>query len=125
MHEQEFILPFPPSVNEHLASFVFRNKKGRYQARQIATKKWRDYLQTAAWELIKQNRNNFKGEVSVEIQVYPPDKRRRDLDNIVKAVFDSLTQSGTVEDDFYINKHSVERKKELLNQVKIKVIKED
>ena len=37
--------------------------------------------------------------VMVEIEAYMPDKRRRDLDNVLKALLDSLTHGGLWGDD--------------------------
>lgn len=42
------------------------------------------------------------GEVSVEIDLYPPDRRRRDIDNPLKCLLDSMTHAGVYEDDSQI-----------------------
>lgn len=118
--EQAFTLPYPPSVNSHMASIPYYDKaKKKLRVRQISTAKWRNYLLLASKEIVLQKRIRIDGDVMVSIDIYPPDRRRRDSDNIVKAVFDSLTKSGIIEDDWQIVKHSVERKKENLNCVKI------
>jgi len=40
------------------------------------------------------------GEVSIKAEFYPPDRRRRDLDNVGgKALLDSLVYAGIMEDD--------------------------
>ncbi len=38
----------------------------------------------------------------------PPDNRSRDLDNYLKAIFDSLTHAGVWEDDSQVKKMAVE-----------------
>lgn len=43
------------------------------------------------------------GPVSVVIEAFPPDKRRRDLDNLLKGLFDSLTHAGVWLDDYQVN----------------------
>lgn len=123
--EQEFTLPYPPSVNDHLASVAYRDKKsGKMRARQISTKVWRAYLKNAAKEIWAQRKQQiYGGMVEVNIAIYPPDRRHRDTDNVLKAVFDSLTKGGVIRDDYYIQKHRVERHDDqLLNYIKITVL---
>lgn len=45
---------------------------------------------------------------SVEIVLYPPDERRRDIDNYNKALFDALTHAGIREDDSQVRRMLVE-----------------
>lgn len=44
----------------------------------------------------------MEGDLQVWLEAYPPDKRRRDIDNLLKAVFDSLQKSGIILDDSQI-----------------------
>ncbi|WP_407065701.1 RusA family crossover junction endodeoxyribonuclease [Enterobacter kobei] len=44
----------------------------------------------------------------VEIILYPPDARRRDIDNYNKALFDALTHAGIWEDDSQVKRMLVE-----------------
>ncbi len=44
----------------------------------------------------------------VRIVLYPPDQRRRDIDNYNKALFDALTQTGVWEDDSQVKRMLVE-----------------
>jgi crossover junction endodeoxyribonuclease RusA len=37
--------------------------------------------------------------VAVALHLYPPDYRRRDLDNVIKAVLDALVLGGLLKDD--------------------------
>lgn len=41
-------------------------------------------------------------QLKVTITAYRPDNRRRDLDNLLKAVLDALTHAGVYEDDHLI-----------------------
>ena len=42
---------------------------------------------------------SLTGRLAIEIQAFPPDNRRRDLDNILKALLDSITHARVIEDD--------------------------
>lgn len=48
--------------------------------------------------------------LALYVEAYPPDKRRRDLDNIFKSLLDSLQYSGVYVDDSQINEIYVVRK---------------
>lgn len=41
----------------------------------------------------------FTVPVSLEADFYPPDNRRRDLDNLLKCLLDSMTAAGVYADD--------------------------
>ena len=44
----------------------------------------------------------LKGDLRFEVECYPPDRRRRDLDNLLKCLQDSLVHAGAMEDDSQI-----------------------
>lgn len=92
-------LPYPPSVNTY-----WRNlPTGRtvLSARARAYRKIVMALVGARSPLLKR--------LSVVIELYPPDKRRRDIDNPIKAVFDSLQHAGVYRDDEQIDELLVKR----------------
>lgn len=49
------------------------------------------------------------GRLRVRIKVCPPDRRRRDLDNVQKALLDALEHGGVYADDGQIDRIEVER----------------
>jgi crossover junction endodeoxyribonuclease RusA len=68
------------------------------------------YIQSVqAAVLISGCRRNLLGELQVSILAFPPDLRRRDLDNTLKATLDSLQKCGVYEDDFQIARLTIER----------------
>lgn len=44
----------------------------------------------------------FEGPLEVTVLLYPPDKRRRDIDNVLKALQDALQNAGVYVDDCQI-----------------------
>ena len=47
--------------------------------------------------------------ICVRIVAHPPDRRRRDLDNMLKALLDSLTHAKIWEDDYCIDALEIRR----------------
>lgn len=81
-------LPYPPSVNTY-----WRHARGRH----YISKKGKHY-QSAVF-LACMGYLPFKKPVSIEVQVWLPDNRTRDLDNLWKVLLDSLVNAKIVEDD--------------------------
>jgi crossover junction endodeoxyribonuclease RusA len=52
------------------------------------------------------------GRLSIHIQAFPPDKRARDLDNLIKITCDALQDAGLFENDSQIDKIFIERKEQ-------------
>lgn len=50
------------------------------------------------------------GRVALSMDAFPPDRRRRDLDNLLKSTCDSLTYAGVYLDDFQIDLLFVRRR---------------
>ena len=90
-----------PTVNEFMA--VFRGRR-------IKTKVCREF-KTYAQDKLKEQ---FTGEellntvLKIDIKLHFKDKRKRDVDNYLKAIFDSLT-GVVIEDDSLIKKCVVEK----------------
>lgn len=100
-------LPFPPSVN----SYWRAPSKGPLQGRHLVSADGRKYQSKAAAAVIEQLRRIPKPTtslVAVEVVLYPPDRKRRDLDNYLKALFDALTLAHVWEDDSQVKKMLVE-----------------
>jgi len=88
-------LPWPPSVNRYWRSI------GR--GRVIISKEGRTYRKTIL-DMLADNKITFgKDRIVVLIEAYPPDRRRRDLDNLKKAMFDALGAAGVYHDDCQID----------------------
>lgn len=106
-------LPYPPSVN-HLWRRV-----GNKTLLSVAARRYRKAVLdgvmsarqpgqalavgTTGWYL------PLVGRLAVSLTLTPPDRRRRDVDNCLKAVLDALTQAGVWRDDAQIDRLSIER----------------
>ncbi|NYU09864.1 crossover junction endodeoxyribonuclease [Enterobacteriaceae bacterium CCUG 67584] len=103
----KLVLPFPPSVNTYWRA----PNKGPLAGRHLISAKGRAYQSDACAAIIEQLRRLPKpssAPASVEIILFPPDARRRDIDNYNKALFDALTHAGIWEDDSQIKRMLVE-----------------
>lgn len=93
----ELILPVAPSVNTYYRKF---------NNRMVVSEKGRNY-QKKVQEIVQQEKpKSFRADdrLRLEVDFYPPDKRRRDLDNFCgKALQDSLQYSGIYYDDEQID----------------------
>jgi Holliday junction resolvase RusA-like endonuclease len=93
-------LPYPPSVNHywrHVGPRVLISREGR---------RFRDRVGAilAASQIVR-----LDGPLTVTINLYPPDNRRRDVDNAMKALLDSLQHGGAYIDDSQIVKLNIEK----------------
>jgi crossover junction endodeoxyribonuclease RusA len=87
-------LPYPPTINHYYGV----RGKSRY------IKKAGLEFRKAVAEIVAQNKHKLlSGRIQIVIRASPPDKRTRDLDNICKALLDSLTHAGVWEDDKQID----------------------
>ncbi len=92
-------LPWPPSVNDYWFSTVVKKRvcvfigaKGKAFRAQVAAAVWE------RWPGLRAT----GAKVAVTLVVHPPDRRKRDLDNLPKAVLDALTKSRVWADDSQI-----------------------
>lgn len=49
-------------------------------------------------------------KLQIELLIYPPDNKKRDIDNVCKALLDALQHAGIYDDDFKIWVLHVERR---------------
>ena len=103
----KLVLPFPPSVNTYWRA----PNKGPLTGRHLISAKGRAYQNAACAAIVEQLRRLPKPistPAAVEIILFPPDARRRDIDNYNKALFDALTHAGVWEDDSQVKRMLVE-----------------
>ena len=89
------ILPYPPSVNH----YWLRNRNGSVRVSKEGVS-----FRQEVWLRCRQERiSGLTGRLSLSIEAFPPDRRRRDLDNLLKAVCDALQHGGVYKDDSQID----------------------
>jgi Holliday junction resolvase RusA-like endonuclease len=76
------LLPFPPSENHYRRYVGFMP---------ILSKEGRLYRQKVQAIIREKEIPHIDNDVSISLWIAPPDKRKRDLDNLLKALFDSIT----------------------------------
>jgi crossover junction endodeoxyribonuclease RusA len=100
-------LPYPPTAN-HLHA-VFKGRK-------ILSAAGRAYYEEVGLIARSQIRavgvREFGADVRIEyeLDVFPPDRRRRDLSNVLKAFEDALTAAGMWADDSQVDHFTVRRR---------------
>ena len=94
-------LPLPPTVNTYRT--IFRNRMGVSKEGREFKLKVQDY--------VIENRVPKMGDKRLQMQVtlYPKDKRRQDIDNRIKALWDALCDAGVYDDDSQIDVLIVQR----------------
>ena len=93
-------LPYPPSVNHYYGN---RTNGGKY------IKPKGQQFRRAVNNIVLLNVSNKKLDqlLKLTLSVYPPDKRKRDIDNILKALLDSLTNARVYLDDSLIKQLNI------------------
>jgi crossover junction endodeoxyribonuclease RusA len=96
-----FRLPYPPSVNHYWQ----RNRNGsmRIGAEGLA------YRKEVFVACHNARVRKMKGRLYIEVIACPPDARRRDLDNLWKAILDALQHVGVIEDDNQFDRLEIRR----------------
>ena len=86
-------LPFPVSTNKIWAS---------HRGRLVISKKYRDFclaVKEAVTSQLGSNYRPLKGNLSISMRVHMPDRRKRDIDNLIKSTLDALQKTKVFNDD--------------------------
>jgi len=107
-------LPFPPTVNSYYAVVSRAAARG---VRRIS-RRGREFSSAVEESLSEQLPmglpvsmfpNPSEPKLYVDVVLYPPDHRPRDLDNYMKALLDACTKAGLWVDDQYIDQLEIKR----------------
>jgi len=94
MHEMRLTLGYPPSVNTY-----WRSVAGRV----LISRKGREYRIGCLARVLMPPQSFGKARLKVTIGCWMPDNRRRDLDNLPKAILDALQHAKMYVDDSQID----------------------
>lgn len=93
-------LPYPPSVNHYWR---------RVGARTLISRGGRAFREAVCSILARRGVKPLGGALVVDITIHPPDRRRRDIDNVQKALLDALQHGGAYGDDSQIVRLTIEK----------------
>jgi crossover junction endodeoxyribonuclease RusA len=88
-------LPFPPTVNTYWR---------RVGNRTLLSERAREYRASVLSALALHRHPRLLGGVEVVITFHPPDRRKRDLDNLPKGLLDALKYAGVYADDSQVRR---------------------
>lgn len=111
-----FELPYPPSINHYW------RRVGR---RTLISREGRTFRKNVCALLSPGNGNGPRkppagGRIALAMDAFPPDRRRRDLDNLQKPVLDALEHARVYEDDSQIDL-LITRRGEVVPEGRLKV----
>lgn len=89
-------LPYPPSVNHYwrrVGLHTLISREGRTFRQNVCALLGRGGM----------HKTPTGGRIALAMDAFPPDRRRRDLDNIQKPVLDALEHAGVYMDDSQID----------------------
>lgn len=92
-------LPYPPTANN-----LFTTAPGK----RVKSREYKSWRLEAMQMIMAQGRRAIEGHVSISILVVRPDKRKRDVSNLIKAVEDVLVEMRVIRDDSLVARVSAQ-----------------
>lgn len=96
MKPVKVVFPYPPTVNHYWGM------KGRIRFLTVKARKFREEVINAV-KFYKLD-NNYDGPIGIYMWTTAPDKRKRDIDNVIKPMLDALEHA-----DVYTNDCNIEQ----------------
>lgn len=90
----DLLLPWPPSVNHYW---------GQVGNRRFIGKKGKEFRQHVLQSCLDMGVAPLEGRLAVHVSLNPPDRRKRDIDNILKALLDACEHAGCYASDSQID----------------------
>jgi len=120
----EITLPYPPTVNHYWlkwAAKVMAGGRAKHVVKVKVSEKGIKFRNDVILLFKIKKFKKLEGRLNVRVLVNPPDRKKRDLDNLTKALFDALANAGAYNDDSQIDEFTVKRL-EIVKGGKVKVI---
>lgn len=96
------VLPYPPSINHYWLT--------GHGGRRYISKEGNTFRQWALVLCRTQQIPSFgDSEIKLDITINPPDRRRRDVDNVLKVLLDALQAAKVYDNDYQVRRLSIER----------------
>lgn len=95
-------LPYPPTLNH----YIRHTQRGRYLTPKAKA------FNAAVWAAVKQAKAptfHPDARVRVLLELYPPDRRKHDIDNRCKPLLDAIEKSGVLPDDAQVDRITIVR----------------
>ena len=96
----ELMLPWPPSVNHYW---------GQSGNRRFIGKKGVAFRSAVLQECLVGRVQAIEGRLAVHISLFPPDRRKRDIDNVLKSLLDACEHAGCYASDSQIDELHIVR----------------
>lgn len=87
-------VPYPPTINHYYGN---RKNGGKY-----IKKEGKQFRKIVCTQAFVKRIKTITVPIAVTLNIYPPDKRKRDIDNINKALFDALEHAKVYDNDCQI-----------------------
>lgn len=101
-------IDYPPSTNK-----IWRQAKasGKAYLSDKAKQYYRDCSASIRHQL--DSVKTYCRPVAILIDVYPPDQRKRDIDNLAKPILDALVKGGVLTDDSYVHELRMRKRRHI------------
>jgi crossover junction endodeoxyribonuclease RusA len=93
-------LPYPPTVNHYW---------GQLGSKKYLGKKGKEFRESVFLCVYAAQQGRLDARLHMEVYLYPPDNRKRDVDNVLKPLLDALEHAGSYENDSQIDKLCITR----------------
>ncbi len=94
-------LPYPPSVNHYW---------GVSGKQRFIGKKGKEFRIAVSEACLDAQVQTMDGRLAVHVAIWPPDNRKRDVDNILKPLLDAMEHAGVYENDSQIDELHIIRR---------------
>jgi len=94
------VLPYPPTINHYYGHTTTRSGRPRMYIKPAG----KTFRRSVALQImvLGLGKKPMTGPIAMTLEWHPPDRRKRDGDNLLKATQDALQYAGVYKDDSQI-----------------------